>query len=109
MESRIENNLGMANPALGLGWKHEILPLSSVAAVWAPDESMDKSARGDSWVIGEYGECLYPAGLQRSSSPTITTGGDDGGGSRPNRAVPRLIKSIDGVEQASGRGRRPWA
>ena len=96
----IENISAMAN-RFGLGIKHD-LPLSSVAAGLAPTKQWKQSARGASWVIGDTVNASIGQGFTLSSplqlalmTARIAT----------NRIVtPRLIKSIDGIEQPSGAG-----
>ena len=100
MKVGIEKISAMAN-RFGLGWKHD-LPLSSVAAGLAPTKEWKQATKGDSWVIGDTVNASIGQGFTLSSplqlavmTARIAT----------NRAVvPRLIKSIDGVEQPSGAG-----
>ncbi len=80
----------------GLGIKHE-LALSSVAAGLTPTKAWKKAARDADWVIGDTVNASIGQGFMLASplqlavmSARIATG----------RAVtPRLIKSIDGIEQ----------
>tara|TARA_R110002074_G_scaffold60137_2_gene145871 strand:+ start:1684 stop:3627 length:1944 start_codon:yes stop_codon:yes gene_type:complete len=96
----IEKISAMAN-RFGLGIKHE-LALSSVAAGLTPTKAWKQSAKGASWVIGDTINASIGQGFMLASplqlavmSARIATG----------RAVtPRLVKSIDGVEQPSGAG-----
>ncbi|MEH6390248.1 MAG: penicillin-binding protein 2 [Sulfitobacter sp.] len=96
----IEKISAMAN-RFGLGIKHD-LPLSSVAAGLAPTKQWKQSARGADWVIGDTVNASIGQGFTLSSplqlalmTARIAT----------NRIVmPRLIKSIDGIEQPSGAG-----
>lgn len=96
----IEKITAMAN-RFGLGIKHD-LALSSVAGGLAPTKQWKRSARGEDWVVGDTVNASIGQGFTLSSplqlavmSARIATG----------RAVtPRLIKSIDGVEQPSGAG-----
>tara|TARA_R110000796_G_scaffold106870_4_gene217451 strand:- start:1972 stop:3915 length:1944 start_codon:yes stop_codon:yes gene_type:complete len=96
----IEKISAMAN-RFGLGIKHD-LPLSSVAAGLAPTKQWKQSARGANWVIGDTVNASIGQGFTLSSplqlalmTARIAT----------NRIVtPRLIKSIDGIEQPSGAG-----
>lgn len=85
----------------GLGVQHD-LPLSSVKAGLAPTKAWKLRARGSEWVIGDSVNASIGQGFMLASpmqlavmSARIATG----------RAVaPRLIKSINGVEQPSGAG-----
>lgn len=85
----------------GLGVRHD-LPLSSVAAGLAPTKAWKQETRGAPWVIGDTVNASIGQGFTLSSplqlavmTARIAT----------NRMVtPRLIKSIDGVEQPSGGG-----
>ncbi|MEO9632880.1 MAG: penicillin-binding protein 2, partial [Sulfitobacter sp.] len=96
----IEKITAMSN-RFGLGIKHD-LALSSVAGGLAPTKQWKRSARGEDWVVGDTVNASIGQGFTLSSplqlavmSARIATG----------RAVaPRLIKSIDGVEQPSGAG-----
>lgn len=96
----IEKITAMAN-RFGLGIKHD-LPLSSVASGLTPTKDWKQKARGANWVIGDTVNSSIGQGFTLSSplqlavmTARIAT----------NRAVnPRLIKSIDGVEQPSGAG-----
>jgi penicillin-binding protein 2 len=90
----------MAN-RFGLGVKHE-LALSSVAAGLTPTKDWKQATRGAPWVIGDTVNASIGQGFMLASplqlavmSARIATG----------RAVtPRLVKSVDGVEQPSGAG-----
>jgi penicillin-binding protein 2 len=85
----------------GLGVKHD-LALSSVASGLTPTKAWKKSARDADWVIGDTVNASIGQGFMLASplqlavmSARIATG----------RAVtPRLVKSIDGIEQPSGIG-----
>ena len=86
---------------LGLGEKHDI-PMSAVARGLAPDRAWKKRNRGADWLIGDTANAAIGQGFMLSSPlqlavmmARIATG----------RSVrPRLIKSINGVEQSSGAG-----
>lgn len=86
---------------LGLGEKHDI-PMSAVASGLAPTKDWKRRARGKDWVIGDTVNASIGQGFVLASplqlavmTARIATG----------RAVsPRLIKSINGIEQPSGRG-----
>ena len=85
----------------GLGIRHD-LPLSSVASGLAPTKAWKRETRGAEWVIGDTVNASIGQGFTLSSplqlavmTARIAT----------NRMVtPRLIKSIDGIEQPSGGG-----
>jgi len=85
----------------GLGVRHD-LALSSVNKGLAPTKAWKRETRGQDWVIGDTVNASIGQGFMLSSplqlavmSARIATG----------RAVsPRLVKSIDGVEQPSGAG-----
>ena len=96
----IEKISAMAN-RFGLGIKHE-LALSSVAAGLTPTKAWKKSARAADWVIGDTVNASIGQGFMLASplqlavmSARIATG---------RSVTPRLVKSIDGVEQPSGAG-----
>jgi penicillin-binding protein 2 len=96
----IEKISAMAN-RFGLGIRHE-LALSSVNTGLAPTKEWKRRARGSDWVIGDTVNVSIGQGFMLSSplqlavmSARIATG----------RSVsPRLIKSIDGVEQPDSAG-----
>ncbi|SFS96053.1 peptidoglycan glycosyltransferase [Sulfitobacter marinus] len=85
----------------GLGIRHD-LPLSSVASGLAPTKAWKRETRDAEWVIGDTVNASIGQGFTLSSplqlavmTARIAT----------NRMVtPRLIKSIDGIEQPSGGG-----
>ncbi|MCX8227439.1 MAG: penicillin-binding protein 2 [Sulfitobacter sp.] len=85
----------------GLGIRHD-LPLSSVAAGLTPTKAWKKQFRGADWVIGDTVNASIGQGFTLSSplQLAIMTAR-----MATNRMVtPRLIKSIDGIEQPSGGG-----
>lgn len=100
MKVGIEKITAMSN-RFGLGIRHD-LPLSSVAAGLAPTKAWKQQNKGADWVIGDTVNASIGQGFTLSSplqlavmTARIAT----------NRQVtPRLIKSIDGVEQPSGGG-----
>ena len=100
MKVGIEKITAMSN-RFGLGIRHD-LPLSSVAAGLAPTKAWKQQNKGADWVIGDTVNTSIGQGFTLSSplqlavmTARIAT----------NRQVtPRLIKSIDGVEQPSGGG-----
>jgi len=96
----IENISAMAK-RLGLGIAHD-LPLTSVAAGLTPTKDWKLIHKGESWVIGDSVNASIGQGFVLSSplqlaimTARLAT----------NRSItPRLIKSIDGVEQPTGHG-----
>jgi len=96
----IENISAMAK-RLGLGIAHD-LPLTSVAAGLTPTKDWKLINKGESWVIGDSVNASIGQGFVLSSplqlaimTARLAT----------NRSItPRLIKSIDGVEQPTGHG-----
>src|SRR6056297_2533639 len=96
----IENISAMAR-RLGLGIAHD-LPLTSVAAGLTPTKDWKLINKGESWVIGDSVNASIGQGFVLSSplqlaimTARLAT----------NRSItPRLIKSIDGVEQPTGHG-----
>ena len=96
----IEKITAMAN-RFGLGIKHD-LPLSSVAAGLTPTKLWKQTTRGADWVIGDTVNASIGQGYMLASpmqlavmAARIATG---------REVVPRLIKSVDGVETPSGGG-----
>lgn len=86
---------------LGLGVRHD-LPLSAVAKGLAPDKAWKTTTRNEDWRIGDTVNASIGQGYVLSSplqlavmAARIATG---------REVTPRLIKSINGVEQASGLG-----
>jgi len=96
----IEKMAEMAR-AFGFGGKHD-LPLSAVASGLAPDREWKQSVRGEEWRIGDTINASIGQGYVLASplqlavmAARLATG----------RAVrPRLVHSIDGIEQPSGAG-----
>ncbi|SFT37871.1 penicillin-binding protein 2 [Sedimentitalea nanhaiensis] len=86
---------------LGLGVRHD-LPMSAVAEGLAPDRAWKQRVHDDVWRVGDTANSSIGQGFMLASplqlavmSARIATG----------RAVtPRLVKSINGVEQPSGAG-----
>ncbi|MCX8953847.1 penicillin-binding protein 2, partial [Ruegeria sp. NA] len=86
---------------LGLGVKHDI-PMSAVADGLAPNQEWKQRAHGQEWLVGDTANASIGQGFMLASplqlsvmAARIATG----------RAVtPRLVRSIDGVEQPSGAG-----
>ncbi|MDR9394669.1 MAG: penicillin-binding protein 2 [Roseovarius sp.] len=86
---------------LGLGVAHD-LPMTSVAAGLAPTKDWKRRVRDTNWVIGDSVNAAIGQGFVLASplqlavmSARLATG---------REVRPRLIKSIDGVEQPTGRG-----
>lgn len=85
----------------GLGVRHD-LPMSAVARGLAPDRAWKQRAHGQDWLIGDTANAAIGQGYMLASplqlavmTARLATGRD---------IAPRLIKSIDGVEQPSGGG-----
>lgn len=90
----------MANQ-LGLGVKHDI-PMSAVAAGLAPNKAWKERVHGESWLVGDTANSAIGQGFMLASplqlavmSARIATG---------RSVAPRLVKSVDGIEQPSGAG-----
>ncbi len=96
----IEKITAMAQ-RLGLGVEHD-LPMTGVAQGLMPTKDWKRATRGEDWVIGDSVNSAIGQGFVLASplhlaimTARIATG----------RSVsPRLIKSVDGVETASGTG-----
>ncbi|MCF2870909.1 penicillin-binding protein 2 [Octadecabacter sp. G9-8] len=86
---------------LGLGERHD-LPMSAIRSGIMPDKEWKREARGEDWRVGDTVNASIGQGYVQTSplqlavmTARIATG----------RAVkPRLVRSIDGVEQPSGAG-----
>ncbi len=86
---------------LGLGERHD-LPMSAIRTGIMPDKDWKREARGEDWRIGDTVNASIGQGYVSTSplqlavmTARIATG----------RAVkPRLVRSIDGVEEPSGAG-----
>jgi penicillin-binding protein 2 len=86
---------------LGLGERHE-LPMSAIRSGIMPDKAWKREARGEDWRIGDTVNASIGQGYVSTSplqlavmTARIATG----------RSVkPRLVRSIDGVEEPSGAG-----
>jgi penicillin-binding protein 2 len=86
---------------MGIGLKHD-LPLSAVSSGLAPDKQWKTEVRGEAWRIGDTVNASIGQGYVLASplqlaimTARIATG---------KMVTPRLIKSIDGVEEPSGIG-----
>lgn len=86
---------------LGLGDRFD-LPLSAVASGLAPDKAWKKEVRGEEWRIGDTVNASIGQGYVLSSplQLAVMTGRIATG----RHITPRLVRSVDGVEQPSGRG-----
>jgi penicillin-binding protein 2 len=90
----------MANK-LGLGIRHD-LPMSAVAAGLAPDRAWKSRTYGQDWLVGDTVNASIGQGYMLASpmqlavmSARIASG---------RSVTPRLVKSVDGVEEPSGAG-----
>ena len=90
----------MAN-RLGLGIRHD-LPMSAVAQGLAPNRAWKEKSYGQDWLIGDTVNASIGQGYMLASplqlavmSARLATG---------RSVTPRLIRSIDGVEEPSGAG-----
>jgi penicillin-binding protein 2 len=100
LETGIERISEMAR-RLGIGERHDI-PMSAIAEGLAPTKEWKNRVKGEDWVIGDSVNASIGQGFVLASplqlavmTARLATG----------RAVtPRLIKTIDGVEQPSGAG-----
>ncbi len=87
----------------GLGVRHD-LPMSAVASGLAPNRDWKQRVHGKEWLIGDTANAAIGQGYMLASplqlavmTARIATGRD---------VTPRLIKSIDGIEQPGGGGAR---
>lgn len=85
----------------GLGTRHDI-PMSAVASGLAPDRAWKERVHGQDWLIGDTANAAIGQGYMLASplqlavmTARLATG---------RNVTPRLIKSIDGIEQPSGAG-----
>ncbi len=100
LRTGIEKISAMAR-RFGLGQVHD-LPMTSVAKGLVPTKEWKQRARGEEWVIGDSVNSAIGQGFVLTSPlqlavmiARISTG---------RSVTPRLIKSIDGVEQPTGAG-----
>ena len=100
LRTGIENISAMAR-RLGLGVKHD-LAMTSVAKGLTPTKAWKQEVKGADWVIGDSVNASIGQGFVLASplqlavmTARIATG---------RSVTPRLIKSIDGVEQPTGYG-----
>jgi len=96
----IDKISAMAN-RLGLGIRHD-LPMSAVASGLAPNREWKSRVRGQDWLVGDTVNVSIGQGFMLASplqlalmTARLATG---------RSITPRLVKSIDGVEQPSGAG-----
>ncbi|WP_282096726.1 penicillin-binding protein 2 [Epibacterium ulvae] len=85
----------------GLGIRHD-LPMSAVASGLAPDKEWKKQSYDQDWLVGDTVNASIGQGYMLASpmqlavmTARLATG---------RSVTPRLLKSIDGVEQPSGAG-----
>mgnify|MGYP005840138441 CR=1 FL=1 len=100
LKTGIDNISAMAK-RLGIGIDHD-LPMTSVARGLAPSREWKREVRDAEWRIGDTVNASIGQGYVLASplqlaimTARIATG---------REITPRLIKSIDGIEQPSGRG-----
>lgn len=100
LKTGIDNISAMAR-RLGIGIDHD-LPMTSVARGLAPSREWKREVRDAEWRIGDTVNASIGQGYVLASplqlaimTARIATG---------REITPRLIKSIDGIEQPSGRG-----
>ncbi|MFY0309881.1 penicillin-binding protein 2 [Leisingera sp. D0M16] len=100
IKTGIDKISAMAN-LFGLGVKHD-LPMSAVSQGITPTKDWKASSYGKDWLIGDTANASIGQGYMLASplqlavmSARIATG---------RSVTPRLLKSIDGVEQPSGAG-----
>ncbi len=100
IKTGIENISAMAK-RLGIGIDYD-LPMTSVARGLAPNKAWKREVRDDDWRVGDSVNASIGQGFVLASplqlavmTARIATG---------RSVTPRLIKSIDGLEQPSGRG-----
>ncbi|MCR9125804.1 MAG: penicillin-binding protein 2 [Rhodobacteraceae bacterium] len=85
----------------GLGVRHDV-PMSAVARGLAPDRAWKQRVHGQEWLVGDTANASIGQGFMLASplqlavmTARLATG---------RSLSPRLVKSIDGVEQPSGAG-----
>ena len=100
MRAGIERISEMAR-RLGIGVPFE-LPMTSVAAGLAPSRQWKLANRGEAWMVGDSANTAIGQGFVLASPLQLAVMTARLATSRA--IVPRLVKSIDGVDQPSGRG-----
>ena len=100
MKVGIDKISAMAN-RFGLGVRHD-LPMSAVARGLTPSRAWKQQVHGQSWLIGDTANSAIGQGYMLASplqlavmSARIATG---------RSVMPRLVRSVDGIEQPSGAG-----
>ncbi|SMY08816.1 penicillin-binding protein 2 [Flavimaricola marinus] len=100
LRTGIENIAAMARK-MGLGLRHDI-PMSAVASGLAPDRVWKREVRGEEWRIGDTVNASIGQGYVLASplqlavmTARLATG---------RSITPRLVHSINGIEQPSGAG-----
>jgi penicillin-binding protein 2 len=90
----------MAN-RLGLGIRHD-LPMSAVAAGLAPNRDWKSRVHGQDWLVGDTANASIGQGFMLASPMqlAVMTARIASGRS----VTPRLVKSVNGVDQPSGAG-----
>ncbi|TMV10159.1 penicillin-binding protein 2 [Ruegeria sediminis] len=85
----------------GLGIRHDI-PMSAVAEGLAPNQDWKRTVHGQEWLVGDTANASIGQGFMLASplqlavmTARLATG---------RSVTPRLVKSIDGVEQPTGAG-----
>ena len=85
----------------GLGVRHD-LPMSAVATGLAPDRAWKRRVHGEDWLVGDTVNASIGQGFMLASplqlavmTARLATG---------RSVTPRLVKSVNGVEQPSGAG-----
>jgi penicillin-binding protein 2 len=100
LRTGIENISAMAE-RLGLGVQFD-LPITSVAKGLAPTREWKVANRGEPWVVGDSANASIGQGFVLASPLQLAVMTARLATSRS--VTPRLVKSIDGVEQPSGHG-----
>ena len=100
MRAGIERISAMAQ-RLGIGVPFD-LPMTSVASGLAPSRQWKLANRGEAWMIGDSANTAIGQGFVLASPLQLAVMTARLATSRA--VMPRLIKSIDGVDQPSGRG-----
>jgi penicillin-binding protein 2 len=96
----IENISSMAG-RLGLGTEFD-LPMSSVASGLTPTRQWKLANRGEAWMVGDSVNASIGQGFVLTSPLQLAVMTARLATSR--QILPRLVKSVDGVEQPTGRG-----
>ena len=96
----IDKISAMAN-RFGLGVRHDV-PMSAVARGLAPNRAWKQETHGQDWLIGDTANASIGQGYMLASplqlavmTARLATG---------REVTPRLVKSVDGIEQPSGSG-----